>query len=119
MKKAASILTILLLFFTAQPVLLRCQPAIPDAKPARNCCAKTCNKKQEKKADTRDCNQTDACNPFAGCSQCHYIAVSKFFYNSNLSITYQRNSYAPGEDILAGFQPDCWQPPELALCLNG
>jgi hypothetical protein len=119
MKPGASILTILMLFFTAQPVLVRCQPVVSDPKPAMSCCAKTCHKKQEKKADTRDCDRTNACNPFAGCSQCHYIAVSKFFYNGNLSIAYQRNSYAPGENILAGFQPDCWQPPELTVCLNG
>jgi hypothetical protein len=118
MKAAASILTILMLFFTAQPVLVQCQPVMRDPKPVSNCCGKTCNKKQEKKPDTRDCNRTDACNPFAGCSQCHYIAASKFFYNSGLSIAGQRNSYAPGENILAGFQPDCWQPPELTPCSN-
>src|SRR5437870_2790589 len=112
MKQAASILTILMLFFTAQPMLVQCQPGMPDVKPAKGCCAKTCNKKQQKKADTRDCNRTDACNPFAGCSQCQYIIASKFFYNTNLSIAARQNSYAPSEHILAGFQPDCWQPPE-------
>jgi|GEM_PF-3818151 len=114
MKPGAFILTILLLFFTAQPLLLRCQ-MIAELKPAKNCCGRSCGKKQEEKPAGRDCNRTDACNPFAGCGQCQYTVASKYFYSPVVPAVLKPASVSAGGDIETGFQSDCWHPPEPGI----
>jgi hypothetical protein len=118
MKPAACLLTILVLFFMAQPILVNCQLQHKESIPAmKNCCGgKACHKNENnKKQESKDCDRTNACNPFAGCSGCQYIAASKYFYSpisaENISATMIKGT----ENIQPGFSNDCWNPPKLIL----
>ena len=118
MKPAAIFLTTLLLFLMAQPILVNCQVKHQESKPAAaGCCGgKSCSKKQkEKKEESKDCDRTNACNPFAGCSGCQYVAASKYFYSPMSSENVSARMITGAENIQPGFSNDCWNPPRLIL----
>jgi hypothetical protein len=116
MKPAAYILTLLMLFFMLQPVLIQCQAsALAECAPPKtswggNSCG---SKAALPKKETKDCERTAPCNPFASCSQCHYVAASKIVYAALIAQTDNRLHLHQGDNITSGFLNDCWHPPEL------
>jgi hypothetical protein len=103
-------------FFMAQPLLVQCQLQAKESAPASECCASKskCKKAAEKKkTENKDCDQANTCNPFAGCSQCHYIAASKFFYPTRAIQKADKSGDRHDDNIASGFSADFWQPPEL------
>jgi hypothetical protein len=116
MKQAAYILTLLMLFSMAQPLIVNCQVKLAHAKTEETgCCKKNaCNKKQ-KEEPAKDCDKTSSCNPFAGCSLCQYIAASKFTYSLHEINTNSYGRIINNDDVLAGFSNDCWRPPKFIL----
>jgi hypothetical protein len=119
MKPTAYILSILMLFLVAQPLLVNCQLRA-QLKAPKTCCAKSmhkgCDKKDtKKKSESKDCDRTTGCNPFAGCSQCQYITVSKFFYSSGFEQISAKRIPSLNEKTQSGYGTNCWQPPELVF----
>ncbi len=114
MKYPAYILTTLMLFFMAQPFVVNCQAQIKTVSQITGCCGgKSCHKKEkDQKTEGKDCDRTNACNPFAGCSSCQYIAVSKFFYASMSTQAGITKEIPAPENITQGFSNDCFHPPE-------
>ncbi|MEO8172367.1 MAG: hypothetical protein ABI581_04765 [Sediminibacterium sp.] len=120
MKPVASILSLLMLFLMAQPMLVECQAMVKVEPPVTVCGAKSCHKAaaQKKLADKRccdkskECDKTNACNPFASCSQCQYVAVSRYMYAGDQALAHSKRSYPTKENIVTGFTNVCWQPPE-------
>ncbi len=116
MKQAAYILTILMLFFMAQPLLVNCQAQLQRVSKMTGCCGgKSCHKKevQDKKTPVKDCDRTNACNPFAGCSQCQYIPTSKFTYPLHPINAVSEKMAISSENIQTGYSNDCWHPPKF------
>lgn len=117
MKQAAYILTILMLFFMAQPFLVNCQAQVKPVSKITGCCGgNSCHKKsKDEKAPVKDCDRTNACNPFAGCSQCQYIPTSKFTYPLRTVNSISEKIAISSENIQAGYSNDCWHPPKFIL----
>ena len=117
MKQPAYILTILMLFFMVQPFVVNCQAQVKPVSKMTGCCGgESCHKKEkDKKTESKDCDRTNACNPFAGCSGCQYVAGSKFLYSSINIQTRLKKITLASENISSGFSSDCFQPPELSF----
>jgi hypothetical protein len=116
MKPAAYILIVLMLFFMLQPVLIQCQVyALAEcAPPKTGCGGNSCSSKAAvPKKETKDCERTAPCNPFASCSQCHYVAASRIIYAATAAQMTNRLNSHQGDNITSGFLNDCWHPPEL------
>ncbi len=121
MKPVASILSLLILFLMAQPMIMECQAMVKVEPPATVCGANSCHKAMAKKkladkscsSKSKECDKTNSCNPFASCSQCQYIVVSRYMYAGDPTLVNHKRSYATNENIVTGFRNDCWQPPEL------
>jgi hypothetical protein len=116
-KPAAYILALLMLFLMAQPLVVECvaasaQKAEPvSCKRNQRCPMKpTCPRE-----DNKECERSTGCNPFASCSQCHFVNASKFLYAPASGIAIDDNIIQPGEKVVAGFINDCWHPPESCL----
>jgi hypothetical protein len=102
-----------MLFLFVQPVLLQCQE-LTKMPPKMSCCSsKKCNMPDKKNKDSKDCDRTGACNPFAGCSQAQYTNPSRYFHPENFLIGQPLKKPATLGVIQAGFIVDCWHPPEL------
>lgn len=122
MKPVASILSLLILFLMAQPMIMECQAMVKQEPPATTCGAGSCHKAAAKKklADKRcadkskECDKTNTCNPFASCSQCQYVAASRYLYAGDQVLASSKRSYTVNENIATGFRNDCWQPPEFS-----
>lgn len=114
MKPAATILCILMLFFTAQPLLIQCQQKIETAAEIASCCGgKSCDKKEvSSKKENKDRAADRACNPFASCSQCQYVHVVNSFLPGQPAIAETVMKILCNENIEAGFIDNWWQPPE-------
>jgi hypothetical protein len=114
MKPAATILCILMLFFTAQPLLIHCQQKMETATEMSSCCGgKSCSKKEDpSKKEKKDCAAESACNPFAACSQCQYVHVANAFLVEQPAVTAGVKKSLGNENIEAGFIGNFWQPPE-------
>lgn len=78
------------------------------------CCdGNTCHKKEKnKKTENKDCDRTNACNPFAGCSLCHYTAASKYLYAASSVQKPIKKITLSSEAVHSGFTADCWNPPK-------
>jgi hypothetical protein len=121
MKPVASILSLLLLFLMAQPMIIECQAMIKVEPPATVCGANSCHKDMAKKkpagkqcsSKSKECDKTTTCNPFASCSQCQYVAASRYLYAGDQALAVSKRSYPTNENSVTGFRNDCWQPPEL------
>ncbi len=119
MKPVAYILSLLMLFLMAQPLLIECQAMVKvEPEPVKEgCCAKTCQK-TKKPADkscsskSKECDRTNTCNPFASCSQSQYTVTSRYIYAGDQILAASKRSYPTNENIVSGFRNDCWQPPE-------
>lgn len=120
MKRSAYILSLLMLSLMVQPLLVECQAKNADVK--ISCGANSCKKEQKnslsninncKKNSNKDCDRTNACNPFASCSQSHYTTVSKFSYNGVFLVLKNNPYLLSNESTTAGYNGNCWQPPEL------
>ena len=131
MKPVAYFFTVMLLFLNLQPILVNCQglvkpggtlscpPVKSTCQKTANSCSmskkKTCPKSRSENPKNKDCDRTAGCNPFASCSQCHYIVTNRSLYlNSIILLTKVRLS-SLNEDIQAGFLADCWHPPEFTF----
>lgn len=119
----AYILSLLMLFLMAQPMLVECQAMIKvEPEPVKAMCgAKACHKTMEAKkpagkscsSKSKECDKTTTCNPFASCSQCQYVAASRYLYAGDQTLAGSKRSYPTNENIVTGFRNDCWQPPEI------
>ena len=121
MRPAAFIFCILMLFFTAQPLLVYCQlQPKKETTHVTGCCrAKSCQKKgkeKEKKSENRDCDNTNSCNPFASCARCQYVAVYRIFCIESIDQKISNKSIVTNEDLQKGYLRDCWHPPKVGLC---
>jgi len=120
MKPVASILSLLILFLMAQPLIMECQAMVKVEPPATVCGANSCHKTMAKKkladkscsSKSKECDKTNSCNPFASCSQCQYVAASRYMYAGDPTLVNHKRSYITNESIVTGFRNDCWQPPE-------
>jgi hypothetical protein len=128
MKPVASILSLLMLFLMAQPMLMECQAMIKaEQEPVKAMCgARSCHKTTETKktaekscsSKSKECDKTNTCNPFASCSQCQYVAASRYLYAGDQTLAGSKRSYPTNENSVTGFRNDCWQPPELNSSLS-
>jgi hypothetical protein len=119
MKASAYIFTLLTLFFVAQPYIVRCQQDLIAANEAKQaeCCSRSCDKKQAtENPQTKDCDKTNSCNPFAGCSGCQYLPTTRFQYKSLAAAADKLRSPSFSENTAAGFITNCWNPPEMSAC---
>ncbi|MES2371705.1 MAG: hypothetical protein V4557_03935 [Bacteroidota bacterium] len=122
MKPVASILSLLMLFLMAQPMIMECQAMVKVEPPATVCGANSCPKAMAKKkladkscsSKSKECDRTNTCNPFASCSQCQYVAASRYLYAGDQILAGSKRSYTANENIVTGFRNDCWQPPEFS-----
>jgi hypothetical protein len=125
MKPVASILSLLMLFLMAQPMIMECQAMVKVEPPATTCGANSCHKAMAKKkaaekscsGKSKECDKTNACNPFASCSQCQYVAASRYLYAGDQTLADSKRSYPTNENSVTGFRNDCWQPPEFSSSL--
>lgn len=125
MKPVASILSLLMLFLIAQPMIMECQAMVKVDPPATVCGGNSCPKAMAKKklADkscsgkSKECDRTTSCNPFASCSQCQYVAASRYMYAGDQTLANSKRSCYTNENIVTGFRNDCWQPPEFSSLL--
>jgi len=115
MKPAAIILSFLMLFFTAQPLLIHCQQKIEMANAEKNCCGgQTCSKKENpSKQEKKNCTDANACNPFASCSQCQYVHSANTLLSGRFVILEITKLGLGNADIHPGFLKDSWHPPEF------
>jgi hypothetical protein len=115
MKIAAYILTLLMLFLVVQPLVIECVAATKS--PEQQCKIKRCvpAKPACPKEDNKECERSTACNPFASCSQCHFVNASKFLYAPGVGIAENSITSSHDEKVTAGFMNDCWHPPEWRL----
>lgn len=123
MKFAAHILSLLMLCMMAQPLLIECQAKSIKAA-AKTHCGKSCHKKKTEPAGERkscnsdknkECDRTSSCNPFAACSQCQYMASSKYDCSNSMVVVKKDQRPAPGDTLSPGFGNNCWQPPEWVV----
>jgi hypothetical protein len=131
MKPVAYFFTAMLLFLNLQPILVNCQELVKptgnlSSAPVKSTCQKTkstcpmaqkksCPKSKSTKTENKDCDRTASCNPFASCSQCHYLATNKSLYFNSVAILAKVRLFTPNEDIQSGFLADCWHPPKLTF----
>jgi hypothetical protein len=107
----------------AQPLIVECQAESAEATIKATCGGNSCQKKKTKTnsgkkscgSKNKECDRTNGCNPFASCSQCQYIAISKFIYNSGLAALKKNLFPSENEQTASGFNANCWQPPELMI----
>jgi len=117
MKPAAFIFSVLMLFFTAQPFLVRCQPMAQKPANEMACCGgKSCHKKEmPQKAENKNCDGSNSCNPFAGCSQCQYTTLSATIRIEMIELIDPNKGIIHHEALQSGFLSDCWHPPESSF----
>jgi hypothetical protein len=113
MKPAAHILTLLMLFLMVQPLVVECVAATKP--PEQQCKLKRCVpvKPTCPKEDNKECERSTSCNPFASCSQCHFVNASKFLYAPAMGMLVNKTVISHNEKVAAGFMNDCWHPPEV------
>jgi hypothetical protein len=118
MQARAFILALMVLFFTVQPILLCCQmqQAAKQAAETDSCTKSSgCTKEAKSPCNEEDspCTNTSACNPFASCSQCPYIDISKFNCAAMIGSAAKKQLAPFDEAIAKGHLASCWQPPEM------
>ena len=118
MKLVASILAILILFLTVQPILAhQSYIAQKENLTSDNCCSgeeETCKHqdKSQKQDDTNQCCNNGHCNPFEICACCYYISsIKPVFYISNF-LQIKEKVRLTKDKILSSYIQDFWQPPK-------
>ena len=113
MQPAALILSFVMLFFTAQPLLIHCQQ-MEVARAVENCCGGESCGKEEASPEQDKKNDTDAsgCNPFAACSQCYYLHTPKMPLPERIILIEQSKTGLGNQGTHPGFLHNSWHPPK-------
>lgn len=114
MQPAALILSFVMLFFTAQPLLIHCQQ-MKMALAVDNCCGgESCGKEESSsRQDKKNGTEASGCNPFASCSQCYYIHTPKTPLPERIILIEQSKTGLGNQGIHPGYLKDSWHPPEF------
>ena len=123
MKLIATILAVITLFLSIQPVLIH-QSHVPQGQANKcvNCCSDEKDDCESADDDTKPqkdeqnkCCNNGFCNPFEVCACCSFIAnESPMVYLSDFSPFARREKVTLTNDkILSLYVQDFWQPPEI------
>ena len=107
MKFAAAVLTFIMAFFMALPLL-----SLEIKKAPETCCSskkKSCNKDSEE-PDKNDCNTK--CNTSGSCAYCCWMMASKFIIASPSKLVQQKIIVVNDNRTIAHIS-DCWRPPNF------
>ncbi|MEP6713660.1 MAG: hypothetical protein ABJA37_14635 [Ferruginibacter sp.] len=106
MKSGASILFVIISFFTIQPIVKVEQKKIP-----MQCCTKaSCSKKMPEQNKKTGCGGM-ACNPLIGCPYYNLFFVNKFSVSVLLPIAKEK-IFVSNDNRIIKANAEFWHPPE-------
>ncbi len=114
MKSAAYFIAVLTFFLTMHPLLVNCQAEMQACETKAVCGATKCSLQKDNDGKEDDEN-SGGCNPFASCSQCHYLSLYRSYQLRPVATIITVTLFTAAEDIRSGFISDCWHPPEPGL----
>jgi hypothetical protein len=118
MKPAAYILIVMMLFLNLQPLLVNCQMRVVTPEIRTTCNgSRCCSEKETEDTEKKSEEHSEGCNPFAGCSQCQYLASYKIINLPKPAPVAKTRLFTASEDLQQGFITDCWHPPESVFTL--
>lgn len=123
MKPIATILAVITLFLSIQPVLIhQSRVSYGQANRTEKCCSDEkddCelvnNETQPQKDEQNKCCDNGFCNPFEVCVCCVFIANSTSMVYSSEYLPFARREKVmlTNDKILSLYVQDFWQPPEI------